>query len=81
MSYPRAVMRPDRRLFHRVYRLALENSVTGTNYPKRDREKQSETYKMQVAVSQLPNSRSTVKLKELYFIALPHFEGEFAVGV
>ena len=61
--------------------LALENSVTGTNYPKRDREKQGETYKMQVAVSQLPHSRSTVQLKQLYFVALPHFEGEFAVGV
>ena len=61
--------------------LAMENSVTGTNYPKRERDKEDEIYKMKVAVSQLPHALSEVQLRELYFVALPNFEGEFAVGV
>jgi len=61
--------------------LALQNSVTGTNYPKRARDKEAETFKMQTEISQLPQSFSVVELRQLYFIALPEFEGELAVGV
>ena len=61
--------------------VALENSVTGTNHPKRNRERDLEAYKMQVAVSQLPLALSTLEVGELYFIALPDFEGEMSVGM
>ena len=36
--------------------LPLENSVTGTNYPKKDRDKAAEVYKTRVEVSQFPPS-------------------------
>ena len=61
--------------------LAHENSVTGTNYPKRDREKQVEEFKMRSAVSELPRAASTLQKGQLYFIALLDFEGEMAVGI
>ena len=61
--------------------LALANSVTGSNHPKRARDKDAETYNMQLEVSQLPRSLSNVALRKLYFVALPDFEGEMSVGV
>ena len=61
--------------------LALENSVTGTNHPKRLRDKDAEVYKTQVEVSSLPRHLADVEVKHLYFVALPSFEGEMAVGL
>ena len=62
--------------------LALENSVTGTNYPRKVRAKAAETFKTQTEVSQLPPSLTGVpEMKQLYFIALPEFEGEMSVGI
>ena len=61
--------------------LALENSVTGSNYPRRARDKDAEIYKTKVHASELPHSLSSVESNTLYFIALPDFEGEMAVGV
>tara|TARA_B100000795_G_C22739776_1_gene414820 strand:+ start:66 stop:1058 length:993 start_codon:yes stop_codon:yes gene_type:complete len=60
---------------------ALQNNVTGTNHPKRARDKEAETYKMQVEVSKMEKSRSDLEVRQLYFIALPEFEGEISVGV
>ena len=60
---------------------ALQNNVTGTNHPKRARDKDAETYKMQVEVSKMEMSRSNLEVKQLYFIALPEFEGELSVGL
>ena len=48
---------------------------------KRERDKDADNYKTKVNASQLPHSLSTLELKKLYFIALPAFEGEMAVGV
>ena len=59
----------------------MENSVTGTNHPKRDREKAAEAHKTSVEVSQLRPSLVSVEMKQLYFIALPEFEGEMSVGI
>jgi len=62
--------------------LPLENSVTGTNHPKKAREKAAEAYRTRVEVSQFPPSLpSVVQMKQLYFIALPEFEGEMSVGI
>ena len=61
--------------------LAFENDVTGTNHPKREREKEADLYKMRVDVAHMPKSLSTIDVGQLYFIALPSFEGEMAVGV
>ena len=61
--------------------LALENSVTGSNHPKRAREKEAETYKTRLEVSAMTRSLSQIESKKLYFLALPNFEGEMAVGV
>ena len=61
--------------------LALENSVTGTNYPRNERDKQAEEFKSKDDASKLPKSRTDLELKHLYFIALPDFEGELAVGI
>eukprot|EP00964_Phaeocystis_antarctica_P014830 scaffold8185_cov33-Phaeocystis_antarctica.AAC.1 len=61
--------------------LPLENSVTGTNHPKKAREKAAEAYRTRVEVSQFPPSLpSVVQMKQLYFIALPEFEGEMSVN-
>ena len=62
MSYPRAVMPPDRRLFHRVYRLAVENSVTGTNYPSIPR---SASAHPAAAQAQPPRSNGSKSLKQM----------------
>ena len=49
--------------------LPLENNVTGTNYPKKARDKAAEVYKTRVEVSQFPPSlASVVEMKQLYFI-------------
>lgn len=61
--------------------LALQNSVTGTNHPKRNRDKDADTYKTQLQVSTLPRCLADVELKKLHFVALLSFEGEMAVGV
>ena len=61
--------------------LALANSVTGVNHPKRTRDKDAETYSMQVEISHLPHSLSNVELRKLYFVALSDFEGEMSVGI
>jgi hypothetical protein len=62
--------------------LPLENSVTGTNHPKKARDKAAEAYRTRLEVSQLPRSLPcVVELKQLYFIALPEFEGEMSVGI
>ena len=61
--------------------VALDNDVTGTNHPKRIRDKDAADHGMKVEISKLAPSRSDLTAQELYFIALDNFEGEMAVGM
>ena len=63
--------------------LAFENSVTGENHPRGERDRDAEKFKLQRRVAALPDVSDKKQVPEgsLQFISLAHMEGAYAVGI